>query len=344
MISEVYIMEKLSINNNNNNRRYQSRRFDGITIIRIVVLVFIVTVSTYFVNSYTCNQPHHNHSTRPSHYLPINGTHGLMNNDDSLHNKGAIGDYNTTVSLERRADENNSTTNGLFPLTSSSTFIFTPSSSSSFTFQQSRSSPQTTSTSSFVATTLSFQQETSQTSIPDTTTDFSFSSFSEAPTTSTTSSTSEFSSTPQETSNTVTSTSSTSTSSSSSPTSSPATTSASQHVTTFSSVDNGKTIVVTRTSVISSLPTASNSNNNKNNDNGGGLSHTNRIVVGVVVGVGGSILIGLLAVLFYLRKRNNRDYEGGWTFWRKNEKLGSDEFFNGELGVRDRNINQGSNF
>jgi len=113
----------------------------------------------------------------------------------------------------------------------------------------------------------------------------------------------------------------------------------------LSSVENGKTVVVTQTSLVSSQATeTSNSNNRDSNDNGGGLSQTNRIVVGVVVGVGGSILIGIIAVLFYLKRRNKRDPEAGWTFWRKNEKLGSDEFFNGELGVRDRNINQGSNF
>jgi hypothetical protein len=68
-------------------------------------------------------------------------------------------------------------------------------------------------------------------------------------------------------------------------------------------------------------------------------------VVGVVVGVGGAILTGLIVLLYLLKKRSNRNSESGsWTFWKKNEKEGTDEFLNGELGVRDRNINQGSNF
>lgn len=105
-------------------------------------------------------------------------------------------------------------------------------------------------------------------------------------------------------------------------------------------------MIVTLTSVssASSEPSAA-PDNNKSNSGGGGLSHTNKIVVGVVVGVGGSILIGLIALLFYIKKRNNKDYENsGWTFWRTNEKGSEDNFLSGELGVRDRNINQGSNF
>lgn len=119
-------------------------------------------------------------------------------------------------------------------------------------------------------------------------------------------------------------------------------------LTTFSSETNGKTVIVTQTSVYtassSSEPSASSGNSNKSDDNGG-LSHTNKIVVGVVVGIGGSILIGIISILFYLKKRNNKSFEnGGWTFWRSNEKNSEDNFLNGELGVRDRNINQGSNF
>ena len=53
----------------------------------------------------------------------------------------------------------------------------------------------------------------------------------------------------------------------------------------------------------------------------------------------------IVGVLFYLKKRSNSQYDnGGWTFWRKNEKASSEDFLSGELGVRDRNINQGSNF
>lgn len=109
----------------------------------------------------------------------------------------------------------------------------------------------------------------------------------------------------------------------------------------------GSTIVVTQTSIYTSdsKPTGlSNDNNNKNKDSGGGLSHTNQIVVGVVVGVGGALLIGIAALVFFIKKNKTSNRESGWTFWRKNEKGGEDNFFDGELGVRDRNINQGSNF
>jgi len=116
-------------------------------------------------------------------------------------------------------------------------------------------------------------------------------------------------------------------------------------VTTFNSVDNGRTIVVTQTSIVTHDSQPSAADDKSSDSDNGGLSHTNRIVVGVVVGIGGSILVGLISVLFYLKRRSNKDYgSGGWTFWRKNEKVGSEDFFNGELGVRDRNINQGSNF
>ena len=93
----------------------------------------------------------------------------------------------------------------------------------------------------------------------------------------------------------------------------------------------------------SAAPSSSSSRNNSSNTSGG-LSNTNKIVVGVVVGVGGAVLIGFLALVFYLKRRGSKGQESGWTFWRKNEKGGEDNFFNGELGVRDRDINQGSNF
>lgn len=55
--------------------------------------------------------------------------------------------------------------------------------------------------------------------------------------------------------------------------------------------------------MISSQATETGDSNNRNsNNNGGGLSQTNKIVVGVVVGVGGSILVGIIAVLFYLKE------------------------------------------
>lgn len=75
------------------------------------------------------------------------------------------------------------------------------------------------------------------------------------------------------------------------------------------------------------------------------MSHTNQIVVGVVVGVGGAILLAIAALLFlYYRKRNSQVANQSWTFWRKSDKNGTDAFLDDELGVRDRKINQGSNF
>lgn len=106
-------------------------------------------------------------------------------------------------------------------------------------------------------------------------------------------------------------------------------------------VQNGSTVVVTRTSLVPQQQTSQPEPQN----NSSGLSQTNKIVVGVVVGVGGAILFGILALFFFVKYRKNDEYESGkWTFWRKQEKVGSDEFLSGELGVRDRNINQGSNF
>lgn len=135
----------------------------------------------------------------------------------------------------------------------------------------------------------------------------------------------------------------TSSTKSSSLTSTPSTTSEKDPVST--KIQNGSTIIVTRTSVVSNSPTASSSNSNDTNKESSGLSQTNKIVVGVVVGVGGAILLGITGLFFYLKSRKNDRYESGkWTFWRKEEKVGSDEFLSGELGVRDRNINQGSNF
>lgn len=92
------------------------------------------------------------------------------------------------------------------------------------------------------------------------------------------------------------------------------------------------------------VTSAPSSSTNKNTSSGG-LSQTNKIVVGVVVGVGGAIIFSILGLLFWFKRRSNKDYDNsGWTFWRKNEKGGNDDYLSGELGVRDRNINQGSNF
>ena len=115
--------------------------------------------------------------------------------------------------------------------------------------------------------------------------------------------------------------------------------------TTFLSVDNGRTVVVTRTidSERTNQPSAA-SGDRGNSSGSSGLSNTNKIVVGVVVGVGGASIIGIISILFLLKRRSNKDQEGGWTFWRKNEKGDDSDLLSGELGVRDRNINQGSNF
>ncbi|RLV86225.1 Cell-surface associated glycoprotein DFI1 [Meyerozyma sp. JA9] len=119
-----------------------------------------------------------------------------------------------------------------------------------------------------------------------------------------------------------------------------------QITTTFSSVDNGKTVVVTKTidSQGTNQPSAASGDRNKNSSGSSGLSDTNKIVVGVVVGVGGAIIVGIISILFLLKRRSNKNQEGGWTFWRKNEKGDDSDLLSGELGVRDRNINQGSNF
>lgn len=118
-----------------------------------------------------------------------------------------------------------------------------------------------------------------------------------------------------------------------------------QRTTTFLSVDNGKTVVVTKTIDNSRTHEPSAASGDKNsNKSSSGLSNTNKIVVGVVVGVGGAVILGIVSVLFLLKRRSNKDQEGGWTFWRKNEKGDDSDLLEGELGVRDRNINQGSNF
>lgn len=113
--------------------------------------------------------------------------------------------------------------------------------------------------------------------------------------------------------------------------------------TTFQSTEGESTVIVTQTTLISTEPSSASQNRSNDND-GGGLSQNNRIVVGVVVGVGGAIIIGLIATLFFLKKRKSEMPGNSWTFWRKNEKGGNDDIFDGELGVRDRQINQGSNF
>lgn len=103
-------------------------------------------------------------------------------------------------------------------------------------------------------------------------------------------------------------------------------------------------LVVTVTLTYLLAPSSASTGDGKKEKLGGGLSESNRIVVGVVVGVGGALIIGVIALLFYLRKRRHQEHElGKWTFWKKEGK-GTDEFLTGELGVRDRNINQGSNF
>lgn len=114
---------------------------------------------------------------------------------------------------------------------------------------------------------------------------------------------------------------------------------------TFDSVQNGSTVIVTQTSVYTSNGSSSPTGTNRESDSsGGGLSQTNKIVVGVVVGVGGAILLAIAALVFLIKRRGSRGRESGWTFWRKGEKGDGDDFFDGELGVRDRNINQGLNF
>lgn len=116
-------------------------------------------------------------------------------------------------------------------------------------------------------------------------------------------------------------------------------------VTTFDSVLDGSTVQVSTTVSSSTLETDSTGNSNNKDKYSGGLTGSNKIVVGVVVGVGGCILIGLISVLFYFkRRRNNRVYGNGWAFWRNHQKLDSDEFINGELGVRDRDFKNMSNF
>ena len=121
--------------------------------------------------------------------------------------------------------------------------------------------------------------------------------------------------------------------------------------TTPTSLDSGHVevttihgLVVTVTSTSKAEPLSATNDKAQSKSTDGGLSQTNKIVVGVVVGVGGALILGVLALLFYLRKRKHAEHESGkWTFWKKDEK-GTDEFLSGELGVRDRNINQGSNF
>lgn len=110
-------------------------------------------------------------------------------------------------------------------------------------------------------------------------------------------------------------------------------------------MQNGSTVIVTQTSVYTSGSQSSATGDaNRLKDDSGGLSQTNKIVVGVVVGVGGAILLAIAALVFFIRKRGSRGRESGWTFWRKGEKGDEDDFFDGELGVRDRKINQGLNF
>lgn len=120
--------------------------------------------------------------------------------------------------------------------------------------------------------------------------------------------------------------------------------SSSAQVTVVSTTQNGSTFVVTQTTMVTSSAEPSLSLSEDTLSLSGGLSDTNKIIVGVVVGVGGAALLGFAAIIFYVKRRNSRGQESGWTFWRKNEKGHNDDFFSGELGVRDRDINQGLNF
>ncbi|OBA19221.1 hypothetical protein METBIDRAFT_220433 [Metschnikowia bicuspidata var. bicuspidata NRRL YB-4993] len=136
-----------------------------------------------------------------------------------------------------------------------------------------------------------------------------------------------------------------STSSTSRTTSSSSSVSGSETTQVFSSVVSGRTVVVTQTSIVTqSTSEPSSSTSTDSTSSSSGLSDTNKIVVGVVVGVGGAILMAFAALMFILKRRKSKGHQSGWTFWRKNEKGGEDNFFSGELGVRDRDINQGSNF
>lgn len=317
------------------------------------MLIKLAPFSGCHHNHHNHNGHHHNKDKLHTPHLPVVNATGsgsttvsnsqriivIDDNDDledAIAGLSSIGSLSyksiLTTHIIKRADGDNTSTPATPSVTSESTPISsTESSTQPTTSEQTTTSSETTTTSHSETTTSSTtsSEHTTTTSSEHTTTTLSTTS-SEAEET-TESETSE----PEETSTTSTT---------SSTTSSQTTTSVSRVVTTMSSVDNGRTVIITQTSTITN-PTPTSSSNEDNNNNSSGLSQTNRIVVGVVVGVGGSILIGIIGVLFYLRKRNSRDYEnGGWTFWRKNEKVGSDEFFNGELGVRDRNINQGSNF
>ncbi|WEJ97462.1 hypothetical protein PSN45_005013 [Yamadazyma tenuis] len=204
-------------------------------------------------------------------------------------------------------------------------------------------STSTSSTSSHTTTTSSSLEDffSESSDVSDTPSAQASSQFASSIAVSTADSTSEADSTRAEPSSTPTTSSSKTDTETSSDT-----TSGTTSKTTFESVDNGSTVIVTQTSIVQSEPSAASDNSNKSSDSSSsGLSHTNKIVVGVVVGVGGFILIGLMVVFFVIKRRNGKTSENGsWTFWRKNAKEDKDEFLNGELGVRDRNINQGSNF
>ena len=163
------------------------------------------------------------------------------------------------------------------------------------------------------------------------------------------SSSSDSSSSPSDSSSSSSSDSSSSESSLSSPSSdsslldeSSQTTSKHSTVTTYLSTNgDGATKVVTQTTMATSSPTG----NNKSLKNSGGLSEKNKIVVGVVVGVGGAIILAIIGLLFFfLRKRGYNNQSHNWTFWKKDKDADDNDFLEGELGVRERNINQGSNF
>lgn len=293
------------------------------------------------------------------HYVELNARADSSTLDISSVVQGAVSDVSPTASA--------TSDNASFPVSNQ----FSPSTSSTTLnndFPTSSAAPDSPSTSLISSSSSSSTSSSSLSLTLPTTSAFQFTSDTTSNANPTTSSEEQNTSSPAETSQQTSSNDVVPTSSDQIPTSSeqtstsPRTTSAapstsltrdgssavaassSAVVTTFSSVANGQTIVVTQTSIMtlsSSEPSAASGSSSASS---GGLSNTNKIVVGVVVGVGGAILLAIAAVVFWMRTRGNKFNESGWTFWRKNEKGDEDNFLSGELGVRERNINQGSNF
>ncbi|KAK6201640.1 uncharacterized protein RJT21DRAFT_1569 [Scheffersomyces amazonensis] len=109
--------------------------------------------------------------------------------------------------------------------------------------------------------------------------------------------------------------------------------------------DGPQTYIVTSTSIstITSAPTSGAGEGGSNNGSGGGggLSRNNKIIIGVVVGVGSAVLIGIGSLLwYYYSKKKKNGYGSGWKYG-SNEKY--NDILNTDLGVRDR-VNQGANF